>query len=88
MHLIDCFDCRADLFPDRHCLHDGTPGGAVPADELVAFAKHKLSGVNAPKSVDFIAALARSRVGKELNKTPREPYWPAANARSRDDRDA
>ena len=26
MRLIDHFDRGADLFPDRHCLHDGTRG--------------------------------------------------------------
>ena len=31
--------------------------------------------MKAPKSVDFIAALPRSPVGKVLKKTSREPYW-------------
>ena len=26
MRLIDYFDRGADLYPDRHCLHDGTQG--------------------------------------------------------------
>ena len=26
MRLIDYFDRGADLFPERHCLHDGTRG--------------------------------------------------------------
>ena len=26
MRLIDYFDRGAALFPDRHCLHDGTRG--------------------------------------------------------------
>ena len=26
MRLIDYFDRGADLFPERHCLHDGTQG--------------------------------------------------------------
>ena len=51
------------------------PGASVPADELIHLAKHKLGGVKAPKSVDFIAALPRSPVGKVLKKTLREPYW-------------
>ena len=44
-------------------------------DELIHLAKDKLGGVKAPKSVDFIAALPRSPVGKVLKKTLREPYW-------------
>jgi len=26
MRLIDYFDRGADLYPERHCLHDGTQG--------------------------------------------------------------
>ena len=51
------------------------PGAAATADELIHLAKDKLGGVKAPKSVDFIAALPRSPVGKVLKKTLREPYW-------------
>jgi len=51
------------------------PGATATADELIALAKEKLGGVKAPKSVDFIAALPRSPVGKVLKKTLREPYW-------------
>jgi acyl-CoA synthetase (AMP-forming)/AMP-acid ligase II len=51
------------------------PGAAATADELIALAKDKLGGVKAPKSVDFIAQLPRSPVGKVLKKTLREPYW-------------
>jgi len=51
------------------------PGATASADELIGLAKEKLGGVKAPKSVDFIAALPRSPVGKVLKKTLREPYW-------------
>lgn len=50
------------------------PGAAASADELIHLAKEKLGGLKAPKSVDFIAALPRSPVGKVLKKTLREPY--------------
>lgn len=33
MRLIDYFDRGADLFPDRHCLHDGAKG-KVPKKDL------------------------------------------------------
>jgi acyl-CoA synthetase (AMP-forming)/AMP-acid ligase II len=51
------------------------PGAKATEDELIHLAKDKLGGVKAPKSVDFIAALPRSPVGKVLKKTLREPYW-------------
>ena len=51
------------------------PGATATPDELIHLAKDKLGGVKAPKSVDFIAALPRSPVGKVLKKTLREPYW-------------
>jgi acyl-CoA synthetase (AMP-forming)/AMP-acid ligase II len=37
--------------------------------------------VKAPKSVDFVAALPRSPVGKVLKKDLREPYWQGAARR-------
>ena len=51
------------------------PGAKAEADELIALAREKLGGVKAPKSVDFIAALPRSPVGKVLKKDLRAPYW-------------
>jgi acyl-CoA synthetase (AMP-forming)/AMP-acid ligase II len=47
----------------------------VGAEELVAACKEKLGSVKAPKSVDFVAALPRSPVGKVLKKDLREQYW-------------
>jgi acyl-CoA synthetase (AMP-forming)/AMP-acid ligase II len=61
MRLIDR---SADLFPDRHCLHHGVPAN---------LAKDALSGVKAPKSIDFIASPPRSPVGNVLKKALREP---------------
>ena len=50
-------------------------GANVSADELIAFAKEKIGSMKAPKSVDFIANLPRSPVGKVLNRELRAPYW-------------
>ncbi|MGU7778859.1 class I adenylate-forming enzyme family protein [Burkholderia sp. PU8-34] len=50
-------------------------GQSVSADELVALCKEKLGSVKTPKSVDFVAALPRSTVGKVLKKDLREQYW-------------
>jgi acyl-CoA synthetase (AMP-forming)/AMP-acid ligase II len=53
-------------------------GQQVSADELIALCKQKLGSVKAPKSVDFVAALPRSPVGKVLKKDLRATYWKAA----------
>jgi acyl-CoA synthetase (AMP-forming)/AMP-acid ligase II len=55
-------------------------GQQVAADELIALCKEKLGSVKAPKSVEFIAALPRSPVGKVLKKDLRARYW-QGNAR-------
>jgi acyl-CoA synthetase (AMP-forming)/AMP-acid ligase II len=51
------------------------PGQNVSAEELIALCKEKLGSVMAPKSVDFVAQLPRSPVGKVLKKDLRQPYW-------------
>ena len=51
------------------------PGAKATPDELIALAREKLGGVKAPKTVDFIAALPRSPVGKVLKKDLRATYW-------------
>jgi acyl-CoA synthetase (AMP-forming)/AMP-acid ligase II len=54
------------------------PGQSVTAQELIALCKEKLGSVMAPKSVDFVAQLPRSPVGKVIKKDLRQPYWDAA----------
>lgn len=51
----------------------------VSADEIIALCKEKLGSVKAPKSVDFVASLPRSPVGKVLKKVLRDSYWQDAN---------
>ncbi|BAI74610.1 long-chain fatty-acid-CoA ligase (plasmid) [Azospirillum sp. B510] len=51
------------------------PQAQVGAEELIDLCKRKLGSVKAPKSVDFVAVLPRSPVGKVLKKDIREPYW-------------
>jgi acyl-CoA synthetase (AMP-forming)/AMP-acid ligase II len=53
-------------------------GMTVTPEELIALCKDRLGSVKAPKSVDFIAELPRSPVGKVLKKDLRSTYW--ANA--------
>jgi acyl-CoA synthetase (AMP-forming)/AMP-acid ligase II len=50
-------------------------GQAATAEELIALCKEKLGSVKAPKSVDFVASLPRSPVGKVLKKDLRSQYW-------------
>jgi acyl-CoA synthetase (AMP-forming)/AMP-acid ligase II len=50
-------------------------GQQVSAEALIALCKEKLGSVKAPKSVDFVATLPRSPVGKVLKKDLREKYW-------------
>ena len=50
-------------------------GQQVGADELIALCKEKLGSVKAPKSIDFVATLPRSPVGKVLKKDLRAQYW-------------
>jgi acyl-CoA synthetase (AMP-forming)/AMP-acid ligase II len=50
-------------------------GQTVTGEELIALCKEKLGSVKAPKSIDFVAALPRSTVGKVLKKDLRAQYW-------------
>ncbi|MCC6709603.1 MAG: long-chain-fatty-acid--CoA ligase [Gammaproteobacteria bacterium] len=51
------------------------PGATVTADELIAYARERIAGFKAPKSVDFVSALPRNPSGKILRRELREPYW-------------
>jgi acyl-CoA synthetase (AMP-forming)/AMP-acid ligase II len=50
-------------------------GATADSAELLAFARKRLSGVKAPKAVQFVAELPRSPVGKLLRRKVREPFW-------------
>jgi acyl-CoA synthetase (AMP-forming)/AMP-acid ligase II len=54
------------------------PGASVDPDDIIALCKDRLGSVKAPKSVDFIASLPRSPVGKVLKKDIRATYWSKA----------
>ena len=51
------------------------PGQDLSAETIIALCKVKLGSVMTPKTVDFIATLPRSPVGKVLKKDLREQYW-------------
>jgi acyl-CoA synthetase (AMP-forming)/AMP-acid ligase II len=50
--------------------------GAQPTPaEVIAWARTRIAGFKAPKSVDFIDALPRNASGKVLRRELRKPYW-------------
>jgi acyl-CoA synthetase (AMP-forming)/AMP-acid ligase II len=51
------------------------PGESVDTTDLITLCKDKLGGVKAPKSIDVVATLPRSPVGKVLKTELRAPYW-------------
>lgn len=51
------------------------PGASPDAEDIIAFARARIAGFKAPKSIDFIAALPRNASGKILRRELREPYW-------------
>ena len=74
-------DCAVVGVPDEKwgeavkAVVELNPGMTAPAEELIALCKEKLGSVKAPKSVDFVAKLPRSPVGKVLKRSVREPFW-------------
>ncbi len=51
------------------------PGAELEADAVIAHCKEQMGSVKAPKSVDFVAELPRSSIGKILKRAVREDYW-------------
>lgn len=51
------------------------PDANPSQDDIIAWAKARIAGYKAPKSVDFATVLPRNPSGKILRKDLREPYW-------------
>jgi len=51
------------------------PGAALSASALISFLRPLIAGYKLPKSVDFVAELPLTAVGKIAKQTLRESYW-------------
>mgnify|MGYP000020476792 CR=1 FL=1 len=51
------------------------PGAPGDPESIIAFARTRIAGFKAPKSIDFIEALPRNPSGKILRRELRAPYW-------------
>lgn len=51
------------------------PGAKADAEGIIEFARARLAGFKAPKSVEFVGALPRGPSGKVLRRLLREKYW-------------
>ena len=51
------------------------PGAPRDADNIIAWARERIAGYKAPKSVDFVEAIPRNITGKILRREIRKPYW-------------
>jgi acyl-CoA synthetase (AMP-forming)/AMP-acid ligase II len=51
-------------------------------DELIAYAREKLSGVKIPRRIDFLDALPRHDTGKLYKRLLRDRYWEKAKEKA------
>ncbi|WP_309090400.1 long-chain-fatty-acid--CoA ligase [Phenylobacterium sp.] len=51
------------------------PGETPDPADIIAWARQRIAGYKAPKSVDFVDALPRNPSGKVLRRELRKPYW-------------
>jgi acyl-CoA synthetase (AMP-forming)/AMP-acid ligase II len=51
------------------------PGAEPDPAAIIAYARERIAGFKAPKSVDFIEVLPRNPSGKVLRRELRKPYW-------------
>ena len=51
------------------------PGVTPNAESVIAWARERIAGYKAPRSVDFVAAIPRNITGKILRRELRKSYW-------------
>jgi acyl-CoA synthetase (AMP-forming)/AMP-acid ligase II len=51
------------------------PGDPPDPQAIIAWARERIAGYKAPKSVDFVEVLPRNASGKVLRRELRKPYW-------------
>ncbi|MDX2235610.1 MAG: AMP-binding protein, partial [Hyphomonadaceae bacterium] len=51
------------------------PGESADEAAIIAWARERVAGYKAPKSVDFVSAIPRNPTGKVLRRELRKPYW-------------
>jgi acyl-CoA synthetase (AMP-forming)/AMP-acid ligase II len=51
------------------------PGVEPDAASVIGWARERIAGFKAPRSVDFVAAIPRNITGKILRRELRKPYW-------------
>ncbi len=56
-------------------LHPGVAPSEALGAEILAFAKSRLAGYKAPKTLEFVSELPRSPAGKIQRGKVRAPYW-------------
>jgi acyl-CoA synthetase (AMP-forming)/AMP-acid ligase II len=57
------------------------PGETGDPAAIIAWARERIAGFKAPKSVDFVAALPRNASGKVLRRELRDRYWSGRDRR-------
>ncbi len=66
-------DPRLGEVPAAHVV--ARDGGAIAADELIAFCADKIARFKRPRRIELVAALPRTAVGKVQKAVLRAPYW-------------
>ncbi len=51
------------------------PGAAASAESVIGWARERIAGFKAPKTVDFVAVIPRNITGKILRRELRKPFW-------------
>ncbi|MFZ3217138.1 MAG: AMP-binding protein [Candidatus Acidiferrales bacterium] len=85
MALPEVYECAVIGVPDAKwgeavkALVVLRAGQSLTDRQIIAHCKAKLGGVKAPKSVEFVAEIAKTPAGKIDRKELRKPYWAGAD---------